>query len=202
MSVESSEVRVSLWGRMKSCRPIGNRPSRSEAHRAGRPIDNRPQDFILSHKASSRSGMTLIELIVACTIMMLLTYMAVPMARNRVRRQKERELHMALDEIRRAIDHYKDEADRNSFGPIKVGTEGYPETLEILVEGVKIANQVDKKVKFLRRIPLDPMTNKREWGKRSMQDDPKSTAWGGQNVFDVYTTSFDKARDGTPYSEW
>jgi general secretion pathway protein G len=151
---------------------------------------------------SSCSGMTLIELIVACTIMMLLTYMAVPMARNRVRRQKERELHMALDEIRRAIDRYKDEADKNSFGPIKVGTEGYPETLEILVEGVKIANQVDKKVKFLRRIPLDPMTNTRDWGKRSMQDDPKSTAWGGQNVFDVYTNSFDKARDGTPYSEW
>ena len=150
----------------------------------------------------SRSGMTLIELIVACTIMMLLTYMAVPMARNRVRRQKERELHLALDEIRRAIDRYKDEADKNSFGPIKVGTEGYPETLEILVEGVKIANQVDKKVKFLRRIPLDPMTNTRDWGKRSMQDDPKSTAWGGQNVFDVYTNSFDKARDGTPYSEW
>ena len=83
-----------------------------------------------------------------------------------------------------------------------MGTEGYPETLEILVEGVKIANQVDKKVKFLRRIPLDPMTNSRDWGKRSMQDDPKATAWGGQNVFSVYTNSYDKARDGTPYSEW
>ena len=153
----------------------------------------------LSH---SRSGMTLIELIVACTIMMLLTYMAVPMARNRVRREKERDLRAALLQIRTAIDQYKDHADRNEFGPIKVGTEGYPETLEILVEGVKIANQVDKKVKFLRRLPLDPMTNTRDWGKRSMQDDPKSTAWGGQNVFDVYTNSFDKARDGTPYSEW
>jgi general secretion pathway protein G len=146
--------------------------------------------------------MTLIELIVACTIMMLLTYMAVPMARNRVQRQKERELHLALREIRNAINQYKDDADKGSFGPVKVGTEGYPETLEILVEGVKIANQVDKKVKYLRRIPLDPMTKTRDWGKRSMQDDPKSTAWGGQNVFDVYTNSFDKARDGTPYSEW
>ena len=192
-----------MWGRMESFRPIGNRPSCSEVQPTGRPIDNRPQDSILPHKYKhSRSGMTLIELIVACTIMMLLTYMAVPMARNRVRRQKERELHLALDEIRRAIDRYKDEADKNSFGPIKVGTEGYPETLEILVEGVKIANQVDKKVKFLRRIPLDPMTNTRDWGKRSMQDDPKSTAWGGQNVFDVYSNTFDKARDGTPYSEW
>ena len=153
-------------------------------------------------RISSRSGMTLIELIVACTIMMLLTYMAVPMARNRVRREKERDLRAALLQIRNAIDQYKDHADKNEFGPIKVGTEGYPETLEILVEGVKIANQVDKKVKFLRRIPLDPMTNARDWGKRSMQDDPKSTAWGGQNVFDVYTNSFDKARDGTPYSDW
>ena len=146
--------------------------------------------------------MTLIELIVACTIMMLLTYMAVPMARNRVQRQKERELRLALREIRDAINRYKDDADKGAFGALKVGTEGYPETLEVMVEGVKIANQVDKKVKYLRRIPLDPMTNTRDWGKRSMQDDPKSTAWGGQNVFDVYTNSFDKARDGTPYSEW
>jgi general secretion pathway protein G len=150
----------------------------------------------------NRRGMTLIELIVATAIMMILAYMAVPLARNRVRRQKERDLSIALREIRTAIDQYKDQADKGSFGPLKVGTEGYPETLEILVEGVKIANQVDKKVKFLRRIPLDPMTNTRDWGKRSMQDDPKSTAWGGQNVFDVYTNSFEKARDGTPYSEW
>jgi general secretion pathway protein G len=150
----------------------------------------------------SRRGMTLIELIVACTIMMLLTYMAVPIARGKVRREKERELHIALREIRNAIDKYKDAADKGDFGAIKVGTEGYPETLDILVEGVKIANQVDKKVKFLRRIPLDPMTNSRDWGKRAMQDDPKSTSWGGQNVFDVYISSFEKARDGTPYADW
>jgi general secretion pathway protein G len=151
---------------------------------------------------SRRRGMTLIELIVATTIMMLLTAMAVPMARSRVRREKERDLRLALREIHAAIDQYKDKADKGELGQLKVGTEGYPETLEILVEGVKIANQVDKKVKFLRRIPLDPMTNTREWGKRSMQDDPKSNAWGGQNVFSVYTTSMDKARDGTPYAEW
>jgi general secretion pathway protein G len=150
----------------------------------------------------SRRGMTLIELIVACTIMMLLAGMAVPMARGKVRREKERDLRLALAEMRSAIERYKDQADKGAFGPLKVGTEGYPETLEILVEGVKIANQVDKKVKFLRRIPLDPMTRTRDWGKRSMQDDPKSSAWGGQNVFDIYTTSMDKARDGTPYSEW
>lgn len=150
----------------------------------------------------SRRGMTLIELIVATAIMMILTGMAVPVARGKVRREKERDLRLALREIRTAIDKYKDAADRGEFGPLKVGSEGYPETLEILAEGVKIANQVDKKVKFLRRIPLDPMTNTREWGKRSMQDDPKSLAWGGQNVFDVYTTTMEKARDGTSYSEW
>jgi general secretion pathway protein G len=150
----------------------------------------------------SRKGMTLIELIVACTIMMLLAGMAVPMARGRVRREKERDLRIALREIRTAIDQYKDRADKGDLGPLKVGTEGYPETLESLVEGVKIANQVDKKIKFLRRIPIDPMTNTRDWGKRSMQDDPKAQAWGGQNVFDVYTNSMEKARDGTPYSEW
>jgi general secretion pathway protein G len=150
----------------------------------------------------NRRGMTLIELIVAVAIMMLLTTMAVPIAAGKVRREKERELRLALREIRTAIDQYKDHADKGEFGALKVGTEGYPETIEILVEGVKIANQVDKKVKFLRRIPRDPMTNSREWGKRSMQDDPKAMAWGGQNVFDVYTTSMDKARDGTPYAEW
>jgi len=151
----------------------------------------------------SRRGMTLIELIVACTIMMALTFMAVPIARGKVRREKERDLRRALTEIRMAIDKYKDAADKGTFGATKVGTEGYPETLEILVEGAKVASSADdKKIKFLRKIPLDPMTNTREWGKRSMQDDPASTSWGGQNVFDVFTTSFDKAADGTPYAEW
>jgi general secretion pathway protein G len=107
-----------------------------------------------------------------------------------------------LAEIHRAIDKYKDEADKGRFGPQKMGTENYPETLEILVEGVKIAGEVDKKVKLLRRIPKDPMTNSYDWGKRSVQDDPKSNSWGGQNVFSVYTKSTERARDGTPYTEW
>src|SRR5437763_6622792 len=154
--------------RLDACRSVGLRPERRDESR-------RCRHECLRHDRG-RSGMTLIELIVACTIMMLLTYMAVPMARNRVQRQKERELRLALREIRTAINQYKDDADKGSFGPVKVGTEGYPETLEILVEGVKIAYQVDKKVKYLRRIPLDPMTNTRDWGKRSMQDDPKATA--------------------------
>jgi general secretion pathway protein G len=150
----------------------------------------------------NQRGLTLIELIVATAIMMILTGMAVPMARSRVKREQEKELRFALREMRIAIDKYKDLADRNELGQIKVGTEGYPETLEVLVEGVKMAKQVDKKIKLLRRIPMDPLTRTRDWGKRSMQDDPKSQAWGGQNVFDVYSKSMDKAADGTPYSEW
>ena len=107
-----------------------------------------------------------------------------------------------LDDIRKAIDKYKDLADKNQLGALKVGTEGYPETLEMLVEGVKKSGAADQKIRFLRRIPKDPMTNSFDWGIRSMQDDPRSTAWGGQNVFDVYTKSMEKAADGTPYAEW
>jgi len=143
-----------------------------------------------------------VELIVAFTIMTMLTAMAVPLARYKVRRERERELRYALREIRTAIDKYKDLADGQKLGQIKMGTEGYPEELKILVEGVKLAGTVDKKVKLLRRLPRDPMTGSTEWGLRALQDDPKATAWGGQNVFDVYTKSTEKAPDGTPYSEW
>ncbi len=153
-------------------------------------------------KRNRQRGLTLVELIVAFTILMVLTAMAVPLARYRVRRDHEQELQNALREIRNAIDKYKDAADAGQLGPIKLGTDGYPETLDVLVEGVKASGQVDKKIKFLRRIPKDPMTNSKDWGKRSSQDDPKSQSWGGQNVYDVYTKSTDKARDGTPYSEW
>jgi general secretion pathway protein G len=150
----------------------------------------------------NQRGLTLVELIVAFTIMTMLTAMAVPLARYKVRRERERELRWALREIRTAIDKYKDYADGQKLGPQKMGTEGYPEDLNVLVDGVKLAGTVDKKIRFLRRIPRDPMTNSTEWGKRALQDDPKSTAWGGQNVFDVYTKSMEKAPDGTPYSEW
>lgn len=150
----------------------------------------------------NQRGLTLIELIVAFTILLILTSMAVPLARNRVRTEKERDLRWALREIRNGIDKYKDMADQGLLPPGKLGQEGYPEKLDVLVEGVKMTGQVDKKVRFLRRIPKDPMTNSTDWGLRSMQDDPKSTGWGGQNVFDVYTKSTDKATDGTPYSEW
>ena len=147
-------------------------------------------------------GLSLVELIVAFTILLILTSMAVPMARSKVRGERERELRWALREMRNAIDKYKDMADQGLLGPQKLGAEGYPESLEVLVEGVKKAGQVDTKVRFLRRIPKDPMTNTSEWGMRSTRDDPKAQAWGGQNVFDVYTKSMNKAKDGTAYSEW
>ncbi len=152
----------------------------------------------------NRRGMSLVELIVGFTILLVLTAMVVPMARGNVRRMKERELSRSLREIREAIDKYKDMADAGKLGPADgVDTFNYPKTLEALVEGVKGAGQgADTKIKFLRRIPLDPMTRTREWGIRSMQDDPKSQGWGGQNVFDVYTKSTERAADGTPYSEW
>jgi general secretion pathway protein G len=157
---------------------------------------------IFSQLRRNQRGLTLVELIVAFTIMSLLAAMAVPLARSKVRRERERELRYALREVRTAIDKYKDAADAQLLGTLKLGTEGYPEKLEVLVEGVKMAGQVDKKLKFLRRIPKDPMTNSYEWGLRSLQDEPASTSWGGQNVFDVYTKSTAKAADGTPYSEW
>jgi len=150
----------------------------------------------------SESGLTLVELIVAFTILLILTSMAVPLARARVRGERERELRRVLIEIRTAIDKYKDMADQGLLAPGKAGQEGYPENLDVLVAGVKMSGQVDKKARLLRRIPKDPMTNSTDWGLRSMQDDPTSTGWGGQNVFDVYTKSTDKAGDGTPYSEW
>jgi len=143
-----------------------------------------------------------VELIVAFTIMTLLTAMAVPLARYKIRRERERELRYALREVRTAIDRYKDYSDQGMLGPVKVDTEGYPETLTVLVEGVKLTGAVDKKVKFLRRIPKDPMTNSFDWGIRSMQDEPDSKSWGGQNVFDIYTKSTEKAADGTAYSDW
>jgi general secretion pathway protein G len=155
-------------------------------------------------RRDSRRGMSLVELIVAFTILLALTSMAVPLARSRVRRLKERELRVALEDVRKAIDKYKDMAESNKMGPQEgVDTFNYPKTLQSLVDGVKGAGATaDVKVKFLRRIPLDPMTNTHEWGMHSMQDDPKSNGWGGQNVFDVYTKSLDKAADGTPYAEW
>jgi general secretion pathway protein G len=153
-------------------------------------------------KRNRERGLTLIELIVAFTILSMLTTMAVPLARYRVRRDQERDLRWALREIDKAIDDYKDATLQNKI-ETKLGSEGYPESLKQLVEGVKLLQSPDgKKIKFLRRIPKDPMTGSYDWGLRSTQDDPTSQSWGGQNVFSVYTKSTERARDGTLYSEW
>jgi general secretion pathway protein G len=143
-------------------------------------------------------GFTLIELIIATTIMAILVGAALPLARNQVKRENERQLRQDLWMMRDAIDRYKDAADKGAF-TIKLGSEGYPPDLDTLVTGVDIAG---KKLKFIRRIPVDPMTGKAEWGMRSMQDDKDSSSWGGQSVFDVYTKSDQTALDGTKYKDW
>ena len=146
-------------------------------------------------------GFTLIELIVTVMVISILVGVAVPLARNSIKRQKEFALKEALREIRTAIDKWKDASDRG-FIMTKIDTEGYPETLQVMVEGVPMNGVVDKKFKVLRRIPLDPMTNSTEWGQRSYQDDPKATSWGGQDVFEVYSKSEGTALDGTKYKDW
>src|SRR6204780_617527 len=142
-------------------------------------------------------GFTLLELIVAATILLILSMMAVPLARLTIQREKERQLRAALWDMRDAIDRYKDAADRGGF-QTKVDSQNYPPDLETLVKGVDVQG---KKVRFLRQIPIDPMTNTTEWGLRAMQDDPDSDSWGGQNIFDVYTKSQGVALDGTKYKD-
>jgi general secretion pathway protein G len=153
--------------------------------------------YIFGPKTKSR-GFTLIELIVATAILTILTGLAIPLVRVTIKREREHELRHDLWEMRDAIDRYKDAADRAAF-QIKAGSEGYPPDLETLVNGVDVSG---KKIKFLRRIPIDPMTGKAEWGMRSMQDDPTSDSWDGDDVFDVFTKSQDTALDGTKYKDW
>ena len=158
-------------------------------------------------RTPGQAGFTLIEMIVAFSILLVLSTMAVPLARHQVRRQKEKDLLADLREMRSAIDRYKDLCDTGKLQPSSQEAYCYPATLESLVEGVPLSNTISGlnqkgKMRFLRRIPKDPMTGESDWGKRSMQDDPTSTSWGGQNVFDVYSKTMDKATDGTSYSEW
>jgi general secretion pathway protein G len=185
-------------------------------------------------RAYTQSGLTLLELIIACGILLILATAAMPVARFTVMRQKEAELHRDLLEIRDAIDRYKDASDRNLIR-VAAGTEGYPPDLDTLVQGVEVvpqggagqgtptqqpgrgsptspfssstsANPADQEaihhVRFLRRIPVDPITGRADWGKRAVQDDPDSNSWSGKNVFDVYSLSQGTALDGTKYSEW
>ena len=165
-----------------------------------------------------QKGFTLIEMIVTFTILAILAAVAIPLARTAVKREKEIELRRSLRTIRDAIDAYKKLADENRI-EFEDDTEGYPPDLETLVEGVEVSGgaqpgrmlrdrsrrerEEDKKiVKFLRRIPKDPMTNSFDWGLRSYQDEPDSENWGGENVYDVYTKSPGAALDGTKYKEW
>jgi general secretion pathway protein G len=147
---------------------------------------------------NSEAGLTLVELIVTVAILAILASAAIPLTRLTVKREKERELRYDLWEMRDAIDHYKDAADRNAF-QTKVDSFNYPPDLQTLVDGVDVQG---KKVRFLRRIPVDPMTGKDDWGMRSMQDDPNSDSWGGQNVFDVFSKSDGTGLDGTKYNTW
>ncbi len=154
--------------------------------------------------------MSLLELVATCTLLLILASAILPLARVTIQRQREMELRRSLREVRTAIDRYHDLAQPTNGQPSpldpftvnKQGLEGYPESLEVLVEGVKLAGPVDKKIKFLRRIPKDPMTNSTEWGLRCYRDEPDSDSWCGDNVWDVYTTSTRKGLDGTPYREW
>jgi len=150
----------------------------------------------LNHRREA--GLTLVELIVTVAILAILASAAVPVARFQVKRENERELRYDLWQMRSAIDAYKDAADRGAF-QTKVDSMNYPPDLQTLVDGVDVHG---KKVRFLRRIPVDPMTGSTDWGLRSNQDDQDSDSWGGQNVFDVYSKSDGTALDGTKYKDW
>jgi general secretion pathway protein G len=160
-----------------------------------------PKLVSLRFALRSSKGLTLVELIATVTIISILAMGALPLAKISIKRQKELELRRALREMREAIDRYKDAADRG-FIEVKLGTDGYPPDLETLVKGVTQVNATDKKLRFLRRIPIDPMTGKPEWAMRSSQDSPDSTSFGGQNVYDVYSKSPGTALDESKYSDW
>jgi general secretion pathway protein G len=158
--------------------------------------------IVLRRKNSSEAGMTLLELILACTILLILSSSALPIARYTIVHKKEELLSYELRQMRDAIDRYKDLADSNKIR-VEVGTEGYPPDLETLVKGVKLGTGGDdKRIRFLRRIPVDPMTGHADWGLRAVQDDPDSNSWGGKNVFDVFSKSQATGTDGRRYSEW
>ena len=152
--------------------------------------------------SSRQSGLTLLELIIASSILLILSSAALPVLKFTVIRAKEAELRRDLREMRNAIDQYKDAADQNLVR-VQLGSEGYPPDLESLVKGVDYGSGgASQKKRFLRRIPVDPVTGRAEWSLRSIQDDPDATSWGGNNVFDVHSTSTATALDGTKYSDW
>ncbi len=145
-------------------------------------------------------GFTLAELVMVAALLAILASMAMPVAKFTVKRRKEMELRLALRQMRTAIDEYKRLSDQGMI-PIKLGSEGYPPDLETLAEGVELVGQQIKR-KFLRKLPMDPMTREEEWGLKSYQDEADSTSWGGENVWDVYSHSDSTALDGTEYKDW
>jgi general secretion pathway protein G len=153
------------------------------------------------HGLSPKAGMTLLELVIACAILLVLSSMALPIFRYTTLRQKEAELHYDLRTMRDAIDYYKELADQHKFRT-QVGTQNYPPDLDTLVQGVQIGTTGDKRLRFLRKVPVDPMTGKADWGLRSVSDDSDAQSWGGSNVFDVYSKSTGTALDGTKYRDW
>lgn len=154
-----------------------------------------------SPRLGRQAGFTLAELVMVAAIMVVLAGVALPVAKFTAKRSRETELRAALRDMRNAIDEYKRYSDLGLI-PVDLGSEGYPTELEVLVEGVDIVGQVDRKAKFLRRIPIDPMTGKDEWGLRSFQDEPDATSWGGENVYDVYSRSEGVGLNGVPYYKW
>lgn len=155
---------------------------------------------MLPRRRSDR-GFTLAELVMVAAVLAILATVTLPVAKFTARRTKEMELRAALRDMRNAIDEYKRYSDMGLI-PVDLGTEGYPAEMEILVEGVEVVGQIDKKLKLLRRIPIDPMTGEREWGLRSYGDEPDATSWGGENVYDVYSLSNGVGLNGVPYREW
>ena len=147
-------------------------------------------------------GLTLLEVMITVALLLILAAATVPVAKTAIKRQRELELKTALRQMRDAIDEYKKYFDQGLIQKEGLTSEGYPPDLDTLVEGVNLVGQLDKKKRFLRRIPKDPMTNSYEWGLRSLQDDHDSTSWGGQDVYDVYTQSGGTALDGTEYKDW
>lgn len=147
------------------------------------------------------AGFTLAEMVTVAAVLAILAAVTLPIAKFASKRSKELDLRQHLREMRFAIDEYKRYSDSGLI-PVDLNADGYPKKLEILVEGVDIVGQINKKVKFLRRIPVDPMTGKDEWGMRSYQDKPDETSWGGENVYDVFSLSEGVGLNGVPYSKW
>lgn len=151
---------------------------------------------------SRQGGFTLLELVVTATVLLILASVTVPLARNGIKRQQELELRRSLREIRMAIDEYRKQAEQQKVKAPPPEANFCPESLEVLVEGVPATGSLSRKIRFLRRIPVDPLTGKAEWGLRSASDEPNSTSWGGGSVYDVYTLSQGTGMNGIPYREW